>query len=360
MKILFIIESLKAGGKERRLLELINGLLENKMIECIIVILNNDIHYEKAQQKKFKIYTVKNGSFPNRSKQIMDICKIFKPDIIHSWAANATLYSIFAVKKLKLKLIDSSISTAPNKVKRFSKINLINQIIFKYADLIIANSQAGLNSYNVPKNKSIFIHNGFDFNRIKNLIPRDVLRTQFSINTKYVVAMIATFYEKKDYKTYIKASLQILKKNSEITFLCIGAGDDYKYQALVSTEYKEKIKFLGRQHDVESIMNICNFTVLSTFTEGISNSILESMAMGKPVIATDGGGTSELVQDNITGFLVPAKSPEILVDKIIELIENENRRLQIGRQSRERIIKEFNIDKMVTSFIDIYNKILGS
>ena len=123
MKILYIIESLKSGGKERRLLELIDGLKKDKNFTCAIIILNDQIHYKKAHQNGCEIFTVKKDNYFSISMQIFNICKTFRPTIIHSWAANATIYSLYTVKRLKLKLIDSSISTAPLEVKKKSKIN---------------------------------------------------------------------------------------------------------------------------------------------------------------------------------------------------------------------------------------------
>ena len=358
MKIIFIIESLKAGGKERRLLELIDGLQKNKIFECALIILNNNIHYEKAQQNRYEIFTLKRGNIFSISNQILNICKAFKPEIIHSWAANATIYSLYTVTKLKLKLIDSSISTAPNKVKIFSKINLINQIIFRNTDLIIANSQAGLKSYNVPKNKSIFIHNGFDFNRINNLTSKNEIRRKFSISTKKVVTMVASFSEKKDYNSYISAALIILDVREDITFLCIGTGDSTQYEKMVPIAKKDYVKFLGRQSDVESIINICDISILATYTEGISNSLMESMALGKPVIATDGGGTSELVINNETGYLVSPQSHDEIADKILKLLDNNSLRNLMGEKSKVRIEEKFNITKMTKLFLDAYNQVL--
>lgn len=84
---------------------------------------------------------------------------------------------------------------------------------------------------------------------------------------------------------------------------------------MVKPEYKDNIKFLSSQENVESIMNICDIGVLASFTKGFSNSIMEFMALGKPMIATDGGGTKELVVDGNTGYLIPKKAHEILTKK---------------------------------------------
>ena len=101
-------------------------------------------------------------------------------------------------------------------------------------------------------------------------------------------------------------------------------------------------------------MDIC---ILSTFTEGISNSILEYMALGKPVIATRGGGTSEIVIDNKTGFLISPSNPEELTDKIEKLLNNIDLREQMGMAGKERVKKIFSSEIMVSKYVDFYKTI---
>ena len=102
-------------------------------------------------------------------------------------------------------------------------------------------------------------------------------------------------------------------------------------------------------------MDIC---VLSTFTEGISNSILEYMALGKPVIATSGGGTNEIVADLKTGFLIGTSNPEELAEKIELLLDNVKLREGMGLAGKEWIVKYFSIDLMINKYINLYNDLL--
>jgi glycosyltransferase involved in cell wall biosynthesis len=103
-------------------------------------------------------------------------------------------------------------------------------------------------------------------------------------------------------------------------------------------------------------MDIC---VLSTFTEGVSNSILEYMALEKPVVATIGGGTSEIVIDNETGFLINPSNPKELADKLGILLENKSLRTRMGSAGKKRVIDEFSVEKMVNKYIDLYKLILS-
>src|SRR5438876_8916005 len=94
--------------------------------------------------------------------------------------------------------------------------------------------------------------------------------------------------------------------------------------------------------------------VLSTFTEGISNSVMEYMALKKPVVATDGGGTRELVVEGETGFLVPPGKPEALAAKIEYLLDNPDDARRMGEAGAARLRCEFSIARMIEKTVNLY------
>ncbi len=145
-----------------------------------------------------------------------------------------------------------------------------------------------------------------------------------------------------------------------MTFVAVGDGINLeKFKNIVSQEFQNRIKFLEKQKDIESIINIFDIGVLSTYTEGISNSILEYMALGKPAVATEGGGTKELIIDGETGFLVEQKNYIQLADKIEYLLENEKVAVEMGEKGRKRIKKEFGLEKMTNSYVSLYRRLLN-
>jgi glycosyltransferase involved in cell wall biosynthesis len=360
IKILFFIDVFRAGGRERRLLELIKGLKKTSNFECEIVLTEKEVHYKELLKTDIKIYYIER-KFISKDPWLFylfyNICKNSKPDIIHVWGNMPAFYAIPAKVFLGIPMINSQISDAP----RLKKGELIySKLNFLFSNLIISNSKAGLEAYKAPKFKSKVIYNGFDFNRLNNLTEPLTVKREFNINTKTIIGMVASFSTKKDYLTYIKSANVILKDNDDITFLCVGDNvddSDTNYLDLISTENKEKIKFLGKQNNVESIMNICDIGILTTFTEGISNSLMEFMALAKPIIVSEGGGTKELVLDNETGFIIRTKSECDLIEKIEFLLKNKEISIQFGKNGKKRILDEFNIDKMISEFIVEYKRL---
>ncbi len=361
MKVLFFIESLGSGGKERRLVELIKGLSKDGNLEMELVLTKEVIHYTDILSTNINIhYIVRKGlkKDPRLFYKFYKIASKFKPDIIHVWGNLVAIYAIPTKVFLKTPMINSQITNAPLNV---SNSFLEHTLTFPFSDVIIANTYAGLNAYSAPKNKSLVIYNGFDFNRIKDLEDKSLLRQRFNIKTRYAVGMVASFNERKDYTTYIEAANLILEKNNNITFLCIGSGDYSKFEQMVPEKNISNILFLGKQDRVESIMNICDIGVLITNNEkhgeGISNAILEFSALSKPVIATFGGGNGEIIEHNVSGFLINQKAPKELKNKILRLLNNEQDRISYGEKAKKIVIKKFNISNMVDEFKTIYKRI---
>lgn len=356
-KILFFIESLRSGGRERRLIELIKGLHKFSGYSMELVLTENDIHYTDIYDTGIKIHVVERKVLkkdPSVFFRFYKIVKNFKPDVIHTWGTMTTLYALPSKFLMSIPIINSEISnTKPMYLKGFRKIT------FKYSDLITSNTIAGLKAYNAPEHKSAVVYNGFDFDRVSNLQGRASVLKKFNITTEYVVAMIGTFYPQKDYNTFMKAANLLTKKYENITFLCIGAGDSSEIEEM--SENRERILFLGKQSNIESIMNICIVGVLTTNSnmhgEGISNVLLEFCSIGVPVVATNFGGSPELIEDGVSGYLIPPFDYEKLALMIETIIADKQLAHNMGEAGKSIVRNKFSISKMVQDFMYQYKNL---
>jgi len=360
IRVLIIIDSLVRGGRERRLIELLKRIEHNSLIKVFVVLLKNVIQYPEIYDLKnieLKVIERKIKKDPTVFYKVYNVCHTFKPDIVHSWGSMTSVYTFFIAKILHIKFINAMIADAecPKYSKRWWRKNLT----FPFSDFIVANSLAGIGAYDVPKEKAMVINNGFDFNRIKNIEDPIVIRTRYAIKTKYVIGMVAAFSIYKDYDTIINAAEQILEAGTDVTFILVGEGMNLEYyKNLVKSKWKKRILFPGNLENIESIVNIFDIGVLTTYTEGISNSIMEYMALGKPVIATEGGGTNEIVLNNETGFIIPHGSVKQLVEKIEYFISVPQEMMKMGQHGRKRIMEHFSIDRMVNQTYDLYYEVL--
>ena len=279
---------------------------------------------------------------------------------MHSWAERTSFYSVIA--KLFIgqhyKLIDGSIRHAPQKPSVFCFEHIQRMILNQFSDSIVANSLAGLKSFKVPIHKGLCINNGFDLTRVNDVKDCNLIKKDLGIETNYVVGMVARFTPQKDWAIFIEAAFRVLETQRDVTFVAVGGGPNLpNIEKLVRPELKKNFIFTGKRSDVESIVNCFDLGVLATFTEGISNSIIEYMALKKAVVATIGGGTEELVLDGITGYLITPKDSAVLSVKILYLLDNKSLRLQMGEAGKDRIIKVFSMDLMVYRYINLYKRL---
>ena len=360
MRILFFTENLRAGGKERRIIELLKHLKSSGDVQIELVLTKNLIHYEEIYGLNIPIHFIERKFLkkdPRLFFKFFKIAKAFKPDIIHVWGHMVAVYAVPTKLLLGIPLINNEIVDSTQNTKLIGK-----GIVFKASDRIIANTYAGLRAYNAPMAKSAVIYNGFSFDRLKNIGNADAIREKFGIKTPFVVGMVASFLNYKDYDTYIKAALKILESRKDISFLCIGDGDDSDYKKMVRDDAKDNILFLGRQSKVESIMNICEIGVLTTNVnfhgEGISNALMEFMSLGKPVITTNFGGSVELVDENETGYLIDAFNPSQLAERIVYLIDHAQERERVGQNAHRTVEVKFSLENMVRLFREEYVNLL--
>jgi glycosyltransferase involved in cell wall biosynthesis len=362
MKLLFFIDTLSAGGKERRLMELMKGLKQEPDIDFELVVMDNNIQYKEVYDLGINIHKIIRKTKKDLSVfgKVYKVCKSYRPDLVHCWDSMSAVYLIPAVKSLNMKFINGMVTDAPEITGIRNKAWLRAQLTFPFSDLVIGNSKAGLAAYNAPSSKSICIPNGFNFKRIKSVEPPLQIREEIGIGTEYVVGMVASLSKYKDYQTYFAAAQLLLTKRNDVTFLALGNDTDSEAsKKLIEGSFIKNFKLLGRKANIESFINTMDVCVLATFTEGISNSIMEYMALGKPVVATAGGGTVELVEDTKTGFLVGQSNAVELAEKIETLLNNQDLRNKMGAAGKERVHNHFSIEKMVHEYILNYKKLLN-
>ena len=253
MRILFLIDGLNCGGKERQLVELACGLKSLGKLradDLVVVTMVPAGHFDAVLEEEgiTVLRVIRRFQFdpfiPFRLKKIFDE---FKPDIIHNFSLMTTLYSIFTPKPKGTKIIDGSIRDAfPAKGL---KEKIFRTITNRFSDLILANSKAGLDAKRVPKKKSLVLYNGFDFKRIENLRPTLELRKELGIGPGPVVGMVAGFSKFKDWETYFEAAKLVRQKRSAVTFLAVGDGPALKrYKSIF--QRMPGIIFTGKRNDV--------------------------------------------------------------------------------------------------------------
>ena len=365
MRVVQYIDTLHAGGKERQLVELLKGLTATPGIDCELIVMSDDIHYDDLYKLDIPIHLLlrKTKKDPDIFVRLYRLLKEMQPDILHSWDSMCSVYALPVVKLLNIKLVNGFIRNAPSSLSCRNKKWLRSKITFPFSDAVVANSKAGLKTYNASGKKSYYIHNGFDFNRVTHLLTPEVVKTKHHITTDFVIGMVASFSDNKDFNIFIDAAELILNTRKDVTFLAIGDGKNREAcMRRVPKSLEQFIKFPGRIKDVEALVQVLTIGVLTSNTkvhgEGISNSIMEYMALVKPVVATDCGGNRELIIDGKTGCLVPNGDASAVAEQIIFFLDNPEQAMKFGQAGQQRLKDMFSLDKLIQNHISLYNHLL--
>ena len=363
MTILFLADNIGGGGKERRMLELIKSLSKISSYKIILISLT-DMGVGYDYMYDFPVTIIETDRKHRFTTQpffiIKSAIKKYKPDVVHSWGSMSSVYILPLLPFRKFKFINGIIADAPNEIAWYSKPYIRGQLSFPFSDVVLSNSLAGIKSYSAPVNKTFCIYNGIDMNRFKNLPLAAELKKELGIEKfAFVVGMVGAFHDRKDYKTFVKAAQKIISENKNICFLLIGEGKNQQpIEDTLTQEEKQQILFLGRRADVEALIQVFDVGVLCTNSkihgEGVSNSIIEYMSLSKPVIATEGGGTNEVIIDNYNGFLIEDKGTEILIKKLLNLYHHPDIGKQMGEKALQTIKEKFLLDRMTDEFVAIY------
>jgi glycosyltransferase involved in cell wall biosynthesis len=210
--------------------------------------------------------------------------------------------------------------------------------------------------------KILTIYNGIDIDKYRiEAYPND-LAEEFNIRPgTAVVGTVGSLFEVKGFEYLLKA-LQIMKESgSDILLLIAGTGRLERELKAVADELgiAESVRFLGFRGDIPRLLNLVDVYICSSVSEGLSLSILEAMACGRPIIATDVGGNPELITEGVNGFLVPSRDPSALAERTIELLNDKELRSRLGTAGRQAAEEKFSLETMMQNYYELYGKLLG-
>jgi glycosyltransferase involved in cell wall biosynthesis len=233
-------------------------------------------------------------------------------------------------------------------------------LTLKLADGVIANSQAGLTAHGISPLKGVVIYNGFDMERLK-LCAKDVDHS----TECFTVIMAARMTPQKDFRTFIQAAYEMNKLGMRAHFMVVGNGILRPELIKVGEDLVKKgyLSFPEAGMEIIPFLNRANVGVLMTnqliHAEGISNTIMEYMACGLPVICNISGGNQEIVIENETGFLISSGDVQQLVEKLTFLYNNPIVSKKMGQAGYNRLISTFSGEKMVENMVTYYKSIMN-
>ena len=176
-----------------------------------------------------------------------------------------------------------------------------------------------------------------------------------------VVVNVAHLAAHKGQKYLVRAIPLVLSRIPNARFFIVGGGElmGELCSLAASLGLNQKLILTGFRHDVGAFYQIADLFVMSSIQEGLGTSVLDAMALEKPVVATHSGGIPEIIRDGETGKLVTAADPTALAGGIIELLTNAEQARRMAGRGKEMVRRKFSVDAMVDKNVEVYERILG-
>ena len=288
-------------------------------------------------------------------------------DLIHTNTA-ATLEGSFVSRKLHIPQLWSIHEIIVNPKIMYT---VTSRLIAKYSSITITDSKAvkdHLDDSGYFKKDAVkVIYNGVDSNRFKPENDCSYLHKEWNIpKTARVIGMMGRVNSWKGQGDFLKAANIIMAKYPDVYTVFVGAafeGEEWREEeladAISQSPYKERIVNRGYRTDSEGIYKLYDVFILpSTNPDPLPTVVLEAMATGKPVVGYKHGGVCEMVKDGYNGLLAEVRNPEDLAEKIEHLLEDDSLRIQMGENSRKRLLESFSIESYVQNYSDEYERLI--
>lgn len=290
---------------------------------------------------------------------IKKLLRKYNIQIIHSQSVIPTIMGYLAAKgntnkKVKVILHERGI-------KHYKLVKRLNFI----ADFIITNSKYEMEKLiktGFPFKKLTFIHNCYNLPFPENSEKDRGLLAEFHIqNNDFVVGGVGRLVPQKGFEYLLRAAKIVIEKIPNTKFILVGGGElENKLKNLSrALRIDKNVILTGPRRDMNRIYSIMDIFTLPSLWEPFGNVSLEAMAFGKPVIATDVGGIPEVVEDGVTGILIPPKDSGKLAEVIIYLLKNPEIAKKMGEAGRKRVQKYFTPERVGDEVEKVYEHLVG-
>ncbi len=370
INILQIISSKDAiGGAQEHTRILCAGLDKNKYRVIVVTRPGSIVPYYKEQG--FEVIPVELRHNPGSILKLLGIIKRYKIHIIHTHNMLADRRGCVAGWLGGVPIVVTTIHTLMNtdrfgEEKRGTSIWQYNFLLKHVPKKIIALSKEVKHhtqkELNLGEDRISLIYNASDLSKLNLSVNKQEKKREFGIDENCcVVGTVGRLVELKGYPYLIKAASLILQKfPKKLKFLIVGDGymsDELKILAK-GLGITDKIIFAGQRKDVPEILHIFDIFVSTSYYEGLPRSIIEAQACRVPVVATNVGGTPEVVINNETGILVPPKDEKAIANAVIDLLVDKTKVKRMGNAGREWVQKQFDAPVFIKRTEDLFEDLI--
>lgn len=369
ISIAFVIDTIESptAGTEKQLLLLLKHLNREKFRPYLCVLRSSPwLREEFAEAELFdaEIPSFLQLSTPFKLWRLVRFFREKNIDIVQTHFRDGSIAGVVAARLARVKAI---VGTRRNQGYWYTPMEKrLQTMLTRWVSSVIVNSESTrqmvLETEDVRREQIFVIYNAVDVGPFKKVTSDDRLeaREELGIPTLApVVGIVANLRPVKGLSVFIRAAALIREQVKEVRFVIVGEGNEQQVLMLLAAELgiREAVTFTGRRTDVPRLLKAFDVGVLSSYSESFSNSIVEYLVSGLPVVSTDVGGCSECIREGVNGFVVPVGDHEELARGVVAVLgmEWENR-------SAERIrvaLDQFSLEQSVISHQKLYEDLFS-
>ncbi len=369
INVLHIYQNSKVGGIQQQILNLFkeyDSAVFNPIFCCLGP--KKDIGKE-IEKLGFDCIALNRKRYHKFSPGIViDIYKLIKKRHIHILRTHkyrANLYGRLAGWLAGVNVMIASLHIDYGNKDEYLGRRISNRLLSNVTDKIIAVSESvkrdAIKYDRIEPLKISVIRNGVDTDKFDGAKFPDNIKNEFSVTEKdIVIGFVGRIVNSKGLIYLINAFSQLKKTYDNISLFIVGDGslrDDLEKE-VKKIAIHNNVVFTGKRRNIPDFLSCFDIFVLPSIKEGLPNSLLEAMAMGKPIVAAKVGGIPEVLQNGTTGLIVPPRDPESLAKAIKSLIDDEHRAKNIGNAARKFILENYSIKSTVQKWQTLYISIL--
>jgi glycosyltransferase involved in cell wall biosynthesis len=363
VRVVEILATGTNGGAQEHLISLLSRL-DRTRYDASVVALSSGSAVRKLQRAGVDVTVIDEPDDGDAIRALTAYLADVQPDVIHTHMYRADVVGTKASIALaemgrRRPYVVSTVHSS--RVRSAGDRELIRQLTPSMDQLIAVSKSierkiADEHRTGAPVR---LIYNGVDLERYDHQDPCCTLRDEYGMEPgSQIVGVVARLEPEKGHQTLIEAWPDVLRKVPDAYLLIVGEGSrrDYLEQLAAAHRVAHRVVFAGRRDDIPAVTAALDVAVLPSWREAQGLSILEAMALSRPVVASDVGGIPEMVEDGVTGVLVEHDNPVALAAAIIRLLTDHAFADTIARAGHDLVHDRFCIELMVKAIEEIYDE----
>ena len=357
-RVLIVTDEMEVGGSQRQIFYILTNLDTERFEPTLLYFREESWLLDELKKRGVRCVKIsKKGAIdPLFLSRFIGFLRKEKFDVVHAFAFSAELWTVVALFLAQGRFI----SSIRGRYEWYSKRHWqLKGWISRRSVKIVSNSEAGLNyaeeQCGLDTGKAVIVHNGITD---APLLASDDVLADYRKNHQVLIGFVGRLVDHKNLECLLRALGRLRNKGIDAGVIMVGDGPlRQSLEAFVKSRDLQGVYFLGERDDVHAIFSACDIAVLPSFREGFSNTILEAMQVGTPMVASRVGGTPEIIKDEVNGMLFESDNDKELSEKLTRLIKDPGLAKALGEAGQAAVSENFSVPHMINKIQAIYEAV---